>query len=83
MTAQFTNTGIILPSNLTADVVYSKSDTNYAAADEKAFSSALDNAAKSYADKNTNKVEKNSNKKTETSTHEDAENATTVRNAYF
>lgn len=63
MTAQFTNTGIILPSNLTADVVYSKSDTNYAAADEKAFSSALDNAAKSYADKNTNKVEnvKNNN----------------------
>lgn len=57
MTAQFTNTGIILPSNLTADVVSSKPDTNYAAADEKAFSSALDNAAKSYADKNTNKVE--------------------------
>ena len=27
------------------------------AADEKAFSSALDNASKSYADKNTNKVE--------------------------
>ena len=63
MTAQFTNTGIILPSNLTADVVSSKPDTNYAAADEKAFSSALDNAAKSYADKNTNKVEnvKNNN----------------------
>ncbi len=57
MTAQFTNTGIIIPSNLTADVVSSKPDTNYAAADEKAFSSALDNAAKSYADKNTNKVE--------------------------
>ena len=63
MTAQFTNTGIILPSNLTADVVSAKPDTNYSAADEKAFSSALDNAAKSYADKNTNKVEnvKNNN----------------------
>lgn len=57
MTAQFSQTGIILPSNLTADITSSKTNINYDAADDNAFASALDNASKSYADKNTNKVE--------------------------
>lgn len=61
MTAEFTQSIQISPSNLMADTVSAKPD--YTNMDDGAFSSALDNASKSYMDKTENKTDNISDKK--------------------
>lgn len=51
MTAQYTQTNNISPSNLMVDIAASAKISSLDSVDETAFSSALDNASKNYVDK--------------------------------
>lgn len=81
MTAEFTQAIQISSSNLMSDTISAK--PNYTNADDSAFSSALDNASKSYMDKTENKTNNISDKKDyaqKTKDIKDTQNDNTVEN---
>ena len=78
MAGQYTTTQQLLPSNMMADVMPSKTDINTKNIDKEAFSKELNKASKNYTDKSEveNKADKHSDYSKETKNiHDNKENA--------